>query len=370
MLTFSIVASIVMFILNLFSFICFFYRIEFFKKWRWVIAVLLLLMTALEVYYLTSFRRSGEDLFVLQFSAALVGISFILFFFSLLYFILRVPLFIIPFSKERRQALKFILDITILIAAISWILKGLAGGFGKPITRKVAVKIDGLISPVSITQITDAHIGKVLGREFMQEVVNGANKLDADVVVITGDLVDIPPKYAKEKLEPLKKLKSRYGVYYVLGNHEYFDNVAGIVKLIKSFGIRVLDNENVIIDGRINLAGINDIRGDRHGIFKPDIKKALSGRDTKLPTLLLSHQPKAVERITDKDNVDLIISGHTHGGQIFPFGLLVLLDQPYLYGLYQHSPKTQVFVSSGVGYWGPPLRILAPSEIVKLELRG
>ncbi|MDR1008433.1 MAG: metallophosphoesterase [Campylobacteraceae bacterium] len=364
-------ASAVIFAINLFSFICLFCRVEFFKaRGRIVIAVILLIVTALEVYYLTSFRRGGDDIFMLQFTAALIGISFILFFFSLLYFILRVPLFIIPFSKERRQALKFILDITIFIAAFSWVLKGLAGGFGKPIRRKVAVKIDSLSTPLSIAHITDAHIGKVLGKEFMQEVVNGANELDADIVVITGDLVDMSPKYVKEKLEPLKKLKSRYGVYYVLGNHEYFDNVAGVVELIKSFGIRVLNNENVIIDGRINLAGINDIRGERFSVFKPDIKKTLSGRDMSLPTLLLSHQPKVVEKITDEDRVDLIVSGHTHGGQIFPFGFLVLLDQPYLYGLYQHSPVTQVFVSSGVGYWGPPLRILAPSEIVKLELKG
>ncbi|MDR1975465.1 MAG: metallophosphoesterase [Campylobacteraceae bacterium] len=367
---FSIVASAVMFIINLFSFVCLFYRIEFFKKWRIAIALLLIIITALEVYYLTSFRRAGEDIFLLQFTAALVGISFILFFFSLLYFILRVPLFVIPFSKERRQALKFILDITILIAAFSWILKGLAGGFSKPIKHKVKVKIEGLSSPLSIAQITDAHIGKVLGREFMQEVVDCTNELDADIVVITGDLVDMSPRYAKEKLEPLKKLKSRYGVYYVLGNHEYFDNVAGVVKLIEEFGIKVLNNESVVIDGRINLAGINDLRGTRYPLFKPDIQKALSARDTNLPTVFLSHQPKVVEKITDGDKIDLIISGHTHGGQIFPFGFLVLIDQPYLYGLYQHSAKTQVFVSSGVGYWGPPLRVLAPSEVVKLELKG
>jgi predicted MPP superfamily phosphohydrolase len=364
-------ASAVMFAINLFSFVCLFCRIGFLKtKGRIVTAVILLAVTALEVYYLTSFRRGGDDVFMLQFSAALVGISFILFFFSLLYFVLRIPLFIIPFRKERRQALKFILDITILIAALSWALKGLAGGFSKPIRRKISIKIDNLSAPLSIAHITDAHIGKVLGREFMQEVVNGANELDADIVVITGDLVDMTPKYAKEKLEPLKELKSRYGVYYVLGNHEYFDNVAGVVKLIKSFGIKVLDNENVVINGCVNLAGINDIRGERFGVFKPDIKKALSGRDANLPTLLLSHQPKVVEKITDEDRVDLVISGHTHGGQIFPFGFLVLLDQPYLYGLYEHSLVTQVFVSSGVGYWGPPLRVLAPSEIVKLELKG
>jgi predicted MPP superfamily phosphohydrolase len=359
-----------MFCLNLFSFVCLFYRIDFLKKWRWVIAALLIVITILEAYYFLSFRRSGGSVFLLQAAASLVGVSFLLFFSSLLYFILRIPLHVIHFSESRRRALKSILDITILIAAFSWIFKGFVGGFSKPIKRSVEVKIKNLKAPLSIAQITDVHIGKVLGLDFMREVVRLTNELDADIVVITGDLVDLAPKYAKEKLEPLRDLKSRFGVYYVLGNHEYFNgDVEKVIKLIQDFGIKVLENESVVVDGKINLAGIYDLRGDSFGYFKPNIKKALKNTNKNLPTVLLSHQPKVVRRISDEDNVDLIVSGHTHGGQIFPFGLFVLIDQPYLYGLYQHSQKTQIFVSSGTGYWGPPLRVLAPSEIVKLELK-
>ncbi|MDR1460444.1 MAG: metallophosphoesterase [Campylobacteraceae bacterium] len=325
-------------------------------------------MTILEVYYFVSFRRGGASIILLQVTASLVGVSFLLFFASILYFILRIPLHVIPFSESRRRALKSILDVTILIAAFSWILKGFVGGFSKPIKRSVEVKLANLKAPLSIAQITDVHIGKVLGLEFMQEVVKLTNELDADIVVITGDLVDLTPKYAKDKLKPLKDLKSRFGIYYVLGNHEYFNgDVEEVIKLIQSFGIKVLENESVVVADRINLAGIYDLRGERFGYFKPDVEKALQNIDKTLPIVLLSHQPKVVQKISD--NVDLIISGHTHGGQIFPFGLFVLIDQPYLYGLYQHSQRTQIFVSSGAGYWGPPLRVLAPSEIVKLELK-
>jgi predicted MPP superfamily phosphohydrolase len=262
------------------------------------------------------------------------------------------------------------LDVTILVAAISWIIKGFVGGFSKPIKRSVEVKIKNLSSPITITQITDVHIGKVLGIDFMRDVVNAANELNSDIVVITGDLVDLPPKLAKKKLEPLRDLTSRFGVYFILGNHEYFNgNTQETIELIKTLGIKVLENENVEIDGKINLAGIYDLRGERQGSFKPDISKALKNRNKTLPTVLLSHQPKAIAKISSNDNVDLMISGHTHGGQIFPFGLFVLIDQPYLYGLYKHDEKTQVFVSSGAGYWGPPVRIMAPSEVVKLELK-
>jgi predicted MPP superfamily phosphohydrolase len=344
--------------------------VDFLKKWRWTVAILLVIATVLEAYYFISFRRSSENIFLLQVAASFVGISFLLFLSSLIYFILRIPLHVIHFSESRRRFLKSVLDITILIVAFSWILKGFIGGFSKPIKRSVEVKIKNLKAPLSIAQITDAHIGKVLGFEFMKEVVRLTNELDADIVVITGDLVDLSPKYAKEKLKPLKDLRSRFGVYYVLGNHEYFNGgVKDIIELIQSFDIKVLENESVVIDNRVNLAGIYDLRGDSFGYFKPNVRKSLQNTDQNLPTILLSHQPKVVRKISDNDNVDLIISGHTHGGQIFPFGLFVLMDQPYLYGLYQHNPKTQVFVSSGVGYWGPPLRVLAPSEIVKLELK-
>ena len=143
--------------------------------------------------------------------------------------------------------------------------------------------------------------------------------------------------------------------------------VEDICEHLRSLHVRVLENESVVIDKVINLAGITDLIGRRFAILEPDLPKALLQTDSNLPTVLLAHQPKITKELKN-EKIDLILSGHTHGGQIFPFGLLVLLDQPYLSGLYQHSENTQIFVSNGAGYWGPPIRVLAPSEIVKIRL--
>ena len=369
MLGFSIIATFVMIVINLFTYVCFLSRVEFFKKYRWIIAILLVLTTILEAFYFNSLRRQSDNVFAIQFSASLVGISFLLFTSSVIYLVFRVPLEVIHFDEKRRRVLKYFLDVTIFIMAISWIISGLFGGFKEPKITNIKVNIKNLRRSLTIAQMSDIHIGKVLGREFMQLCVDKINSLDADIVVITGDLVDLEISVAKEKLEPLKNLESRYGVYYVLGNHEYFHGVEKIVQYLESINIIVLKNSSVVIDESLNLAGIYDMSGKRFGFLKPDVKKAISDIDDSLPTILLSHQPKVVNDLNGDENIDLILSGHTHGGQIFPFGLLVLMDQPYLYGLYNHNEKTQIYVSSGAGYWGPPLRIFAPSEIVKITLQ-
>lgn len=300
--------------------------------------------------------------------SSLVGISFMLFCISIVYDLFHLPIKKIPFDASRRLALKTFLDITMLVLACSYMLKGFFNGFKPPVVNEIYIKIKGLKEDLSIVQISDVHIGKSLGYEFMQDIVKQINELNPDLVVITGDLVDLKVKDIGYKLDSLKKIESRYGVYFVSGNHEYFHGIKEISEFLKTLGVNVLQNESVVIDGRINLAGINDLMGERMGILKPDIKKTLISVNQSLPTVLLSHQPKIVKKLKN-EKIDLILSGHTHGGQIFPFGLLVLLDQPYLKGLYQHSKDTQVFVSSGTGYWGPPIRILAQSEIVKVHLK-
>jgi len=237
-----------------------------------------------------------------------------------------------------------------------------------PRVKEVDVYIDGLKSELSIVQITDLHIGKTLGKDFMDDVVKQINALDADIVVITGDLVDMPVNQIGDKLDSLNSIESRLGVYYVPGNHEYFYGVNAIMDHVRSLGVHVLSNRSIVINHAINLAGVMDMMGKRFDFEPPDLAKALLHVKPELPTILLAHQPKFVNEIND-EKIDLILSGHTHGGQIFPFGLLVLLDQPYLSGLYQHSKQTQIFVSNGAGYWGPAVRIMAPSEIVKLTLK-
>jgi predicted MPP superfamily phosphohydrolase len=194
------------------------------------------------------------------------------------------------------------------------------------------------------------------------------NLLKADLVVITGDLVDIKLDKANKCLELLKNLESKYGTYFVVGNHEYFHNIEAIIKKVKSLGIRVLENENVYIGEKakgFNLAGVYDIFGYRTNTYVPDLQKALLGK-ADAPTVLLAHQPRYIEEV--KGEVDLMISGHTHGGQIYPFRFLVKLVQPYIAGLYRHNEQLQIYVNRGTGFWGPPMRLGASSEITKIIL--
>ena len=184
-------------------------------------------------------------------------------------------------------------------------------------------------------------------------------------MVIVGDLVDMRAELIGDFLDPLKNLKSTYGTFYVPGNHEYYHGVDGILEKIRALGIRILGNKNEKIAG-INLAGVYDLAGIRFKNLEPNLDEALAGCDPNLPIILLSHQPKFIK--TMQKDVDLVLCGHTHAGQIFPFSILVLLDQGFLHGLYKINDKMQAYVSSGAGFWGPPVRIFAPSEIAILNL--
>ncbi len=199
-------------------------------------------------------------------------------------------------------------------------------------------------------------------------MVKRVNALNPDIVVITGDLIDIDVTHAKDTLDELKKFDSKYGTYFVVGNHEYFHNIEKIIAKVKSLGIRVLENENVYIgkDGEgFNLAGVYDVFGYRTMTYIPEIDQALHGlKDS--PTILLAHQPRYIEEVTH--SVDLLLSGHTHGGQLYPFRFLVKLQQHYISGLHQHNEDLQIYVSKGTGFWGPPMRLGASSEITDITI--
>ena len=188
------------------------------------------------------------------------------------------------------------------------------------------------------------------------------------MVVITGDLIDIEMDRAKDILAELGNLNSTYGTFFVAGNHEYFHDIEKIIETLKGLDIRVLENENVYIgeeDEGFNLAGVYDIFGYRTNNYVPDLNRALKDLK-KSPTVLLAHQPKYIDEVTD--SVDLMLSGHTHGGQLFPFRFLVKLQQPYLSGLHQHNRELQIYVNKGTGFWGPPMRLGASSEITEITL--
>ena len=255
--------------------------------------------------------------------------------------------------------------MTFVIFVVACFLKGIFNALTPPKIRQISIKIKNLQNDLKIAMITDVHIGEFLQKDFVAELVKEINLARPDLVVIVGDLVDMRAELIGDFLDPLKNLKSTYGTFYVPGNHEYYHGVDGILEKIRALGIRILGNKNEKIAG-INLAGVYDLAGIRFKNLEPNLDEALAGRDPNLPTILLSHQPKFIK--TMQKDVDLVLCGHTHAGQIFPFSILVLLDQGFLHGLYKINDKMQAYVSSGAGFWGPPVRIFAPSEIAILNL--
>ncbi|WP_421715564.1 metallophosphoesterase [Arcobacter arenosus] len=296
-----------------------------------------------------------------------IGIIFLLFVATVFYEIFSRVLKVIPVNEKRRDFFKKTLDIGAISVATSVNAKAMQNAKTVEI-EKVNVKIKGLAKPKKIVQLSDIHIGGLIDKYFISDLVKKVNQLEADVVVITGDLVDTSLDFAKDALDELKNLKSNYGTYFIVGNHEYFHNVTNIIKYVNTLNIKTLENENVYIgkeDEGFNLAGVYDLIGLRVNAYVPDLKKALDGRMINNPTVLLAHQPKFIEEVKD---VDLVLSGHTHGGQIFPFNYLVKLQQPYVKGLHQHNENTQIYVNKGTGFWGPPMRLGASSEITLLNL--
>jgi predicted MPP superfamily phosphohydrolase len=229
--------------------------------------------------------------------------------------------------------------------------------------------------PWRIAQISDVHVGPTIGREFIAGIVDRVNAQAPDIVVITGDLVDGSVASLADHVAPLGRLVATHGVYFITGNHEYYSGAAEWCAHLTSLGIRVLRNEWVAIgdDDGFTLAGVDDWTAHQFARMAPghghDLDAALRDAHASRPVVLLAHQPKTI-READTKGVDLQLSGHTHGGQLFPFMYLVKSQQPYVAGLSQVSERTQIYVSRGTGYWGPPMRLGAPAEITLLTLRS
>lgn len=340
------------------------YFLLFFKFFKYL---LFAFFVAVALFMLARYYDffSQNVLFIFSY---IIGISFMLFIVALIYDLIYSIAKRVPYKEERRKFIKIGFDITALSFALLYIAKGISNGKSEPILNEVEIKIQNLKEDFRVIQLSDVHIGNTIKREFLEKIVDKIAKLNVDLVVITGDLVDLRVDKIRDDLEPLKNLKSKYGTYFILGNHEYFHQPFEIIEYIKSLNINILLNESKVIANSFNLVGITDRIGKRIGILEPDIKKAFSKIDENLPSILLSHQPKMIEKLNEF-TPELVLSGHTHGGQIFPFGALVLLDQPYLKGLHNYSTSKQIYISSGTGFWGPAIRILAPSEITLIKLK-
>lgn len=221
-----------------------------------------------------------------------------------------------------------------------------------------------------ILQITDLHVGLTVRRDFVRNVVERANDQKPDMIVFTGDLADGHADYLAGEASPLAELHAGYGKFFVTGNHEYYTGVDAWLEAVNDFGFEPLINAHRVFEtngGRIVLSGVTDYRaGHRVPGHASDPSAALAGAPETVPRIMLAHQPKTVFTAAP-EGVDLLICGHTHGGQFIPWNYMVSLDQPYVSGLHRHG-NTKVYVSRGTGYWGPPVRIGAPSEITVLKL--
>jgi predicted MPP superfamily phosphohydrolase len=243
--------------------------------------------------------------------------------------------------------------------------------------NEVPVRLERLppaLSGLTLAQITDLHVGPTIGERHVRRLVDQVNAVGADVVAVTGDLVDGSVEELGAAVAHLGRLRARHGVFFVTGNHEYYSGVGPWLAELERLGLRVLRNERVAIGdagASIDLAGVNDWSTRRFADgHASDLGRAVDGRDPDRALVLLAHQPRGVDEAV-RAGVELQISGHTHGGQIVPFNLLVRAAYPYVKGLHRHEEdgrSGQIFVSSGAGYWGPPLRLGAPPEIAKIVL--
>ncbi len=299
----------------------------------------------------------------------LLGVIWVLFAWSLLILLLQLAL--ADMANPARSRIIAVLVLAVVVVLLAW---GYREAMRLPRTRTLNVVIPRLgpgMDGLRVVVITDTHFGPIDRTNWCKRVVAAVNELKPDVVCHVGDLADGTVARRREQVDPLGDIEAGAGRFYVTGNHEYFGEAQGWLDHMRRLGWEPLHNRHTVLErggSRLAIAGINDRTGRLLPGHGPDLVAALAGVDPESPVVLLAHQPKQVAQ-TVASGVDLQLSGHTHGGQIWPFRYLVRLDQPVVSGLSRHGNRTQLYTSRGTGFWGPPLRIFAPSEITVLTLR-
>ncbi|MCY0952907.1 metallophosphoesterase [Streptomyces sp. H27-S2] len=251
--------------------------------------------------------------------------------------------------------------------ALGTVANGAHGVLRGPTVKRVKVplaKLPRAAHGFRIAVVSDVHLGPVLGRAHTLRIVDAVNRTQPDVIAIVGDLVDGNVHDLGPAAEPLRGLRARHGSYFVTGNHEYFSGAAQWVDHVRELGLTPLENARRVLP-YFDLAGVNDIAGESEG-QGPDFQAALGDRDRSRAAVLLAHQPVVIHDAV-RHGVDLQLSGHTHGGQLWPGNYLAELANPTVAGLERYG-DTQLYVSRGAGAWGPPVRVGAPSDITVVEL--
>ncbi|MDG4863469.1 metallophosphoesterase, partial [Streptomyces sp. T-3] len=267
----------------------------------------------------------------------------------------------------RRLFVSRIVGGAAVAAAAGTVGYGAYGVLRGPKVKQVTVELAKLPRAAHgfrIAVVSDIHLGAVLGRAHTQRIVDTINGTQPDLIAVVGDLVDGSVEDLGPAAEPLAQLRPRHGSFFVTGNHEYFSGAQQWVDHVRELGLHPLENARVPI-GAFDLAGVNDVAGESEG-QGPDFTKALGDRDRSRASVLLAHQPVVIHDAV-RHGVDLQLSGHTHGGQLWPGNIVADLANPTLAGLERYG-DTQLYVTRGAGAWGPPVRVGAPSDITVVTL--
>ncbi|MGA8115072.1 MAG: metallophosphoesterase [Actinocatenispora sp.] len=303
-----------------------------------------------------------------------LGVIWVLFTWAVLGNVLRLPLLLAGVDDPVRSRVVAAVAVAVSLVLVLW---GAVEAMRVPRVRRVEVTIPRLgagLDGVRVVLLTDTHYGPIDRARWSARVIDVVNDLDPDIVCHTGDIADGTVSERLAQAAPLGTVRAKLARTYVTGNHEYFSEAQGWLDHMRSLGWETLHNRHIVVErdgASLVVAGVDDITAAASGRpgHRADHAAALAGADEDLPVLLLAHQPKQIDDAV-RHGVDLQLSGHTHGGQIWPFHLLVRLDQPSVFGLTRHGERTQLYTSRGTGFWGPPLRVFAPSEISELTLRA
>jgi uncharacterized protein len=304
----------------------------------------------------------------------MLGVIWVLFVWTLLGNLLRLGLLAAGVENPLRARIVAYAVIAVVLFLVGW---GYTEAMRVPRIKHVDIVIPRLgkgLDGTRVVVLADTHFGPIDRARWSAGTAAAVNRLDADIVCHAGDIADGSASRRREQAAPLGTIRAKLAKVYVTGNHEYMGDAQGWLDRMTELGWDALHNRHLIVErggDRLVLAGIDDYTAASSGEtgHRANLTGALAGVDAGLPVLLVAHQPKQVTAAVSA-GVDLQVSGHTHGGQIWPFNFLVRVDQPTVHGLSRHSERTQLYTSRGAGFWGPPLRVFAPSEISVLTLRS
>lgn len=327
------------------------------KNVKLLIALTIIILSPL--YFISEFLRNIADLYYMTYIGAIyfgiLAIAFSIFLVQLIF------VFLFPDRKKMIALISIFIIFTLSIIS-------LYKGHRPPVVRDIEIyskKIPEHLSGYNIIHLADLHLGKLNRIDWLINLVEKINALSPNIIVITGDFVDLDIFEIDKYTERLSELKAQDGIYIVPGNHEYYVGIENLKLLEMKDNFHIMINESYQLNDYLLIIGLDDPTSARFNGEGPDIDKAMPEPNCDLFKVLLKHQPLNLREYAELD-IDLILCGHTHMGQIPPMDLIVYFYYRYPYGLYEYN-STSIFVSSGTATWGPPMRLFSSSEIVSIR---